>query len=208
MLLVDDQPLIRQGLQRVIDTVDHIEVAAECGDGDEVIDALHGHIVDLVVMDIRMKRMNGATATAAVRAVDGPPVLVLTTFDDDTIAAALYAGAAGFILKDARGEDLLRAIERVAGGDAWLDPAITGRVLATYRATNPPVQPSPELSRLTPQEREVLHTIGRGATNAEAADQLYVSEATIKSHLGSLLTKLGFRDRAAAIVFAHDQRLV
>ncbi len=208
LLLVDDQHLVRQGLRRIVETSDRIEVVAECSDGDEVLDALGRHAVDVVVMDIRMKRMDGATATSEVRRVDGPPVLVLTTFDDDdTIARALHAGAAGFILKDAPGEEIILAIERVAAGDAWLDPAITARVLADYRTGADP-DAAAVLERLTERELDVLRVVGSGATNAEIADELFVSQATVKTHLSSILTKLGLRDRAAAIVFAHQHRLL
>lgn len=209
VLLVDDQPLVRQGLRRIIERADSFEIAAECEDGDEVPDALARHLVDVVVMDIRMKRVDGATATAAVRRTDGPPVLVLTTFgDDETIAAALRAGAAGFVLKDAPGEEILRAIERVAAGEGWLDPAVTSQVLADYRsgANDPPVPPL--LERLSDREVEVLQAVGRGLTNAEVADELYISQATVKTHLSSVLTKLDLRDRAAAIVYTHEHGLL
>lgn len=193
LLLVDDQHLVRQGLRRIVETSDRIDVVAECSDGDEVLDALGRHAVDVVVMDIRMKRMDGATATAEVRRIDGPPVLVLTTFDDDdTIARALHAGAAGFILKDAPGEEIIMAIERVAAGDAWLDPAVTSRVLADYRTLTDPDAVA-ELERLTERELDVLRVVGGGATNAE---ELFVSQATVKTHLSSILAKLGLRDRA------------
>lgn len=207
LLLVDDQALVRQGLRRVVETSGHLEVVAECDDGDQVLDALRRYVIDVVVMDIRMKRMDGATATGEVRRVNGPPVLVLTTFDDDaTIAAALHAGAAGFVLKDAPGEEIIRAIERVAQGDAWLDPAVTARVLASYRRVG---RPAPSgLERLTPRELDVLGVVGRGATNAEVADELFISQATVKTHLSSVLTKLALRDRAAAIVFAHEHALL
>jgi DNA-binding NarL/FixJ family response regulator len=136
-------------------------------------------------------------------------VLVLTTFDDDdTVAAALRAGAAGFVLKDAPGEDIVRATVTVAGGGAWLDPQVTARVLAAYRSTAPAGPDGDAVALLTEREREVLRRLGRGATNAEIAAGLHISEATVKSHLGHLLTKLGLRDRAAAIVFAHDHGIV
>ncbi len=209
VLLVDDQPLVRQGLRRIIERADSFEVAAECDDGDEVPDALARHLVDVVVMDIRMKRVDGATATATVRRSDGPPVLVLTTFgDDETIAAALSAGAAGFVLKDAPGEEILRAIERVAAGEGWLDPAITGQVLADYRSGTSDAPVPPLLERLSEREVEVLQAVGRGLTNAEIADELYISQATVKTHLSTVLTKLDLRDRAAAIVYTHEHGLL
>jgi DNA-binding NarL/FixJ family response regulator len=164
-------------------------------------------------MDVRMKGMDGVEATRRLRARGGaPPVLVLTTFDDDEVlSAALRAGAAGFILKDAPAADIIRATRAVAEGEAWLDPAVTGRVLATYRAGAPPAS-SPETRRqladLTPRELEVLCLVGRGLSNEEIANRLIIGEATVKSHIGHVLDKLGLRDRAAAIVFAFDHGLV
>lgn len=206
VLLVDDQELVREGLKGLIATDRGLTVVGECSDGDEVVARLEATRPDVVVMDVRMRRVDGATATANVRAVDGPPVLVLTTFDDDqTLAAALRAGAAGFIVKSAPGEDILRAIATVGSGDAWIDPRVAGRVLAAYRDN--PLREAPDLSALTERELDVLKVVGRGLTNREAADTLFVSEATIKTHLGRVLAKLGLRDRSAAIVFVHDHDL-
>jgi DNA-binding NarL/FixJ family response regulator len=206
VLLVDDQELVREGLRSLIATDGSLTVVGECSDGDEVVARVSATRPDVVVMDIRMRRVDGATATARLRAADGPPVLVLTTFDDDeTLAAALRAGAAGFVVKSAPGEDILRAISTVAAGDAWIDPSVAGRVLATYRDSAP--REAPDLSALTERELDVLKVVGRGLSNREAADTLYVSEATIKTHLGRVLTKLALRDRSAAIVFVHDHDL-
>jgi DNA-binding NarL/FixJ family response regulator len=137
-------------------------------------------------------------------------VLVLTTFDDDELlSAALRAGAAGFQLKDAPGEEIVRAVRTVAEGEAWLDPGVTGRVLKTYQGTPPPSKDAQiAIDRLTPREREVLQLIGRGNSNPEIASELVISEVTVKSHVGHIFTKLGLRDRAAAIVFAFDHGLV
>ena len=207
VLLVDDQALIREGMRRVLESDPELTVVGECEDGDEVADAVARADPDVVVMDVRMHRVDGATATRAVRELDGPPVLILTTFDDDdTVAAALGAGASGFILKDAPGEDILRSIRTVAGGDSWLDPRIAGRVLDAYRQ-RAAGRPSVDLAALTPRELDVLRVVGRGATNREIADQLHVSEATVKTHLGNVLAKLQLRDRAAAIVLANDHGL-
>lgn len=207
VLLVDDQEVIREGMRSLIDTDPGLTVVGECADGDEVVDQVERSRPDVVVMDIRMRRVDGATATASVRALDGPPVLVLTTFDDDdTLAAALRAGAAGFVLKSAPGEDILRAVASVAAGDAWIDPHVAGRVLAAYRDRTPP-EPV-DVSALTDRELDVLRCVGRGGNNREVAAELFVSEATVKTHLGRVLTKLGLRDRSAAIVFAHDNQLV
>ncbi len=203
VLLVDDQELVREGLRSLLATDPEFTVVGDCADGDEVIHQIELNRPDVVVMDIRMKRVDGATATANIRAVDGPPVLILTTFDDDeSLAAALRAGAAGFVVKTAQGEDVLRAITDVANGDAWIDPSVAGRVLATYRDRTS--QDPPDLSALTERELDVLRVVGRGLNNREAADALFVSEATIKTHLGRVLSKLGLRDRVAVVVFAHD----
>ncbi len=209
VLLVDDQPLARAGLRRILEPQDGVTVVGECADGDEVLAAVDRLAPDVVVMDIRMRRVDGAEATRLLRArADTPPVLVLTTFDDDeTVAAALGAGAAGFVLKDAPGEDIVRATTTVATGGSWLDPQVAGRVLAAYRRIAPRTPDGAVLDRLTPRERDVLTQVGRGATNAEAAAALHVSEATVKSHLGHVLVKLDLRDRAAAIVFAHRHGL-
>lgn len=209
VLLVDDQALIREGMRRVLATDRGFTVVGECEDGGEVLDAIERCRPDVVVMDVRMQQVDGATATEAVRAADGPPVLVLTTFDDDdTVAAALGAGAAGFLLKDAPGEEILRAVRLVAEGESWLDPRVAGRVLEAYRRNHARGEPAADLSVLTPRELDVLRIVGRGATNQEIAEELHVSEATVKTHLGHVLVKLGLRDRAAAIVLAHDVRLV
>jgi DNA-binding NarL/FixJ family response regulator len=206
VLLVDDQELVREGLRSLIGTDRNLTVVGECSDGEEVVPSLGATRPDVVVMDIRMRHVDGATATANVRAADGPPVLVLTTFDDDeTLASALRAGAAGFVVKSAPGEDILRAITTVGAGDSWIDPSVAGRVLAAYRDS--PQREAPDLSELTGRELDVLKVVGRGLTNREAADTLFVSEATIKTHLGRVLTKLRLRDRSAAIVFVHDHDL-
>jgi DNA-binding NarL/FixJ family response regulator len=211
VLLVDDQQLVREGLRRILHADAGFEIVGECADGDEVVDAVARVRPDLIVMDIRMKRVDGVEATRKLRALpDTPPILVLTTFDDDEVlAGALRAGASGFQLKDARGEDLVRAAQAVAAGDAWLDPAVTARVLTVYRGVpDASTDGSAALASLTPREIDVLRSIGQGATNQEIATALYVSEATVKSHVGHIFAKLGLRDRAAAIVFAFDHRLV
>jgi DNA-binding NarL/FixJ family response regulator len=211
VLLVDDQPLARAGLRRILEPQDGITITGECEDGDQVVDAVSRYQPDVVVMDVRMRRMDGAEATRQLRLrANSPPVLVLTTFDDDeTVAAALGAGAAGFILKDARGEDIVRATTTVAEGGSWLDPQITGRVLEAYRRIAGRHQrDNAKLDQLTERERDVLRCVGKGETNAEVAAALFIGEATVKSHLGHILTKLDLRDRAAVIVFAHDHGLV
>jgi DNA-binding NarL/FixJ family response regulator len=154
--------------------------------------------------------MDGVEATRLLRErPDAPPVLILTTFDDDEIlSAALRAGAAGFELKDAPAEELIRAVHVVARGDAHLDPAVTGRVLAAYRRAAPEPERPSQIADLTPRELEVLRLVGRGATNDEIGTELVIGEATVKTHVGRIFDKLGLRDRAAAIVFAFDHGLV
>lgn len=210
VLLVDDQPLVRAGLRRILRPRAGFEVVGECDDGDQVEDAVAATSPDVVVMDVRMKRVDGAEATRRLRARGGgPPVLVLTTFDEDEVlSAALRAGASGFQLKDAAGPELLKAVRTVADGGCYLDLAVTHRVLSAFRAgvVRPTVRlPDPSL---TPRELEVLKLVGRGLANAEIAQRLYISEVTVKAHLGHGLTKLGLRDRAAVIVYAFDTGLV
>lgn len=218
VVLVDDQELVRSGLRRILRRRDGFEIVAECGDGGEVPGTLDGLTtdddpgVDVVVMDLRMRAVDGITATAGVVArADGPPVLVLTTFDDDEmLSGALRAGAAGFLLKDSSADDLIRAVRTVADGGHWLDPSVTGRVLQQFR-TGPPVvasRASAATDPLTARELEVLQAIALGRSNGEIADELVISELTVKSHVGRIFTKLGLRDRPAAIVYAYDNGLV
>ena len=209
VLLVDDQELVRTGLRRILHPDEGFEVAGECADGSEVPAAVARSTPDVVLMDVRMKGVDGIEATRLLRArPDSPPVLVLTTFDDDELLSrALRAGASGFQLKDAPAEDIIRATREVATGGAWLDPAVTGRVLAAYRAAVPAQTTDDRVKELTAREAEVLRLVARGATNAEIAEQLFISEVTVKTHLGHILTKLGLRDRAAAIVFAFEHGL-
>jgi DNA-binding NarL/FixJ family response regulator len=210
VLVVDDQELVRGGLRRILRRRDGF-VMSECADGDEVPAALAAQPADVVLMDLRMKRVGGIDATRILRSrTDAPPVLVLTTFDDDQLlSGALRAGAAGFILKDSPAEDLIRAVRTVAGGGSWLDPSVTGRVLSAYRTVPAPaVNVRSRLGELTAREYEVLQRIGRGRVNTEIATELGISEVTVKSHVGHIFGKLGLRDRAAAIVFAFDHGVV
>jgi DNA-binding NarL/FixJ family response regulator len=209
VLLVDDQELVREGMRRILHESEGFEIVGECDDGDGVEAAVSGLRPDVVVLDIRMRRVDGIEAIRRLRVhEDAPPVLVLTTFgEDEILSGALRAGASGFQLKDAPGEDLIRATRAVARGEGWLDPAVTARVLNAYRGTSAGA-PRPELELLTPREREVLQLIGTGATNAEISADLVVSELTVKSHIGRIFTKLGLRDRAQAIVYAFDTGLV
>jgi DNA-binding NarL/FixJ family response regulator len=210
VLLVDDQELVRSGLRRILRRRDGFAIVAECSDGSEVADALAVHAADVVVMDLRMKKMDGIEATRLLRAEsDHPPVLVLTTFDDDELlSAALRAGAAGFVLKDSAAEDLMRAVRAVATGGSWLDPSVTARVLATYRSAPTPPRSDVDVSVLTSRELDVLVAIGKGMSNIEISEALVISELTVKSHIGHIFAKLGLRDRAAAIVYAFDHGIV
>jgi DNA-binding NarL/FixJ family response regulator len=210
VLLVDDQPLIRAGLRRILSSREGFEIVAECADGSEVEDVVERTHPDVIIMDVRMKEMDGAEATRRLRLnPTSPPVLILTTFDDDEVlSASLRAGASGFQLKDAPGEDLIRAARVVAEGGAWLDPTVTARVLTAYRTTTHIQAARPKIGTLSDREREVLLHVGRGHSNNEIAENLHISEVTVKSHISHIFTKLDLRDRAAAIVFAFDNGIV
>ncbi|MFL6205549.1 MAG: response regulator [Acidimicrobiales bacterium] len=210
VVIVDDQPVVRAGVARILGPDDGFEVVAECDDGDEVLDAVVAHAPDVVLMDVRMRRVDGVTATRRLRERgDEPPVLVLTTFDDDDVLwGALDAGAAGFVLKDASAEDLIAAVRAVAGGAAWLDPKVASRVLHAARGARRGAAEPRRLDELTDREHDVLRHMARGATNGEIAEALIVGEATVKTHVGAIFSKLGVRDRAAAIVFAYDHGIV
>jgi DNA-binding NarL/FixJ family response regulator len=209
VLIVDDQELVRTGLRGILRERYGFEVVGECADGGMVPAAVGALRPDVVLMDVRMPTVDGVTATRELRRDPAaPPVLVLTTFDDDeALAGALRAGASGFLLKGVPADDLQRAVRTVAEGGAWLDPAVTGRVLSTYR--DAPAQPDTALlDALTAREREVLALIGAGRSNAEIAGELVLGEGTVKTHVNHVFAKLHLRDRAAAVVFAFDSGLV
>jgi DNA-binding NarL/FixJ family response regulator len=213
LLLVDDQELVRTGFRLFLETQDDLEVVGEAGDGREALDRARELRPDVVLMDIRMPEMDGIETTArlAAEAIEpAPRVLVLTTFDlDEYVFGALRAGAAGFLLKDAPRERLLEAIRVVHAGDALLSPSITRRLIEDFAARTDPLEPpAAVLEQLTPREREVLVLVARGLSNGEIAQRLVVTEATIKSHVGSILTKLGLRDRVQAVVFAYEHGIV
>jgi DNA-binding NarL/FixJ family response regulator len=210
VLLVDDQELIRAGLRGILRETFGFEIVGECADGDEAAQAIAGSEPDIVLMDVRMARLDGVAATRLIHDLRPDlPVLALTTFDDDeALAGMLRAGAAGFILKGVPAEELHRAVRTVAEGGAWLDPAVTGRVLAVYRDTPAPSKTTPAVAQLTDREREVLTLVAQGCTNGEIAGRLFIGEGTVKTHINHVFTKLDLRDRAAAIVFAYDHNLV
>jgi DNA-binding NarL/FixJ family response regulator len=209
--LVDDQAMIRSGLARILAPEDGFVVVAECADGREAVQKLPALRPDVVLMDVRMPTLDGIAATEQLRSGPEPLiVLVLTTFGEDEILwRAIEAGASGFILKDSSAEDLIAAVRAVSGGGAWFDPGVAPRVLDEYRRlVAPAAREAARLDSLTDREHEVLRLVARGLTNAEIADELYLAETTVKSHIGSIFSKLGVRDRSAAIVFAYDHGVV
>jgi DNA-binding NarL/FixJ family response regulator len=209
--LVDDQAIIRAGLARILSPADGFEVVAECANGRQAVNELPRLRPDVVLMDVRMPVLDGIAATAQLRALDDPlDILVLTTFgEDDVLWGAIEAGAAGFVLKDSSAEDLIAAVRAIAGGGAWFDHAVAPRLLERYRlVVAPAARDATRLEELTDREHDVLRLMARGATNAEIAGVLFVAEATVKTHVGSIFGKLGVRDRAAAIVFAYDHGVV
>lgn len=210
VLIVDDQELVRAGLRGILRERYGFDVVGECGDGSTVPAAVASLRPDIVLMDIRMPGVDGVAATQTLRqSPTNPPVLVLTTFDDDEIlAAALRAGASGFLLKGVPADDLQRAVRTVAEGGAWLDPNVTGRVLTAYRAAPTPTVDDRRLDALTARERDVLALIGQGLSNAEIATRFVLGEGTVKTHVNHVFAKLHLRDRAAAVVVAFDSGLV
>lgn len=212
--LVDDQPLVRAGFSMVIDSQDDLEVVVQAADGLEAVEALRAHRIDVVLMDVRMPRMDGIEATARIleQAPEGrsPKVIVLTTFDlDEYVVSAIRAGASGFLLKDAQPEDLLAAIRTVHRGDAVIAPSATRRLLERVVAEpEPRERDTSVLDALTEREREVLTLIGRGFSNQEIGAELFVAEATVKTHVGRVLAKLGARDRVQAVIIAFETGLV
>ncbi|GAA1334030.1 response regulator transcription factor [Brachybacterium rhamnosum] len=212
--LVDDQPLVRAGFAMVIGTQDDLEVTVQASDGAEAVEQLRAHRVDVVLMDVRMPRMDGIEATARILEQSppdrAPKVIVLTTFDlDEYVVSAIRAGASGFLLKDAQPEDLLAAIRTVHRGDAVIAPSATRRLLERVVSTPEPQQRDTSvLDALTDREREVLVLMGRGCSNQEIGAQLFVAEATVKTHVGRVLAKIGARDRVQAVIIAFETGLV
>ncbi|GGU06752.1 response regulator [Streptomyces violascens] len=212
ILLADDQPLVRSGLRVIIADHPDLEVVGEAASGSEAVRLVNDLVPDVVVMDIRMPGMDGIEATRLI--TDGPAttrVLVLTTFDeDDHVYGALRAGASGFVVKDMALDDILGAIRVVAAGDALIAPGVTRRLIADFagRPDSPP-KPSPRpVEHITEREREVLTLVGRGRSNTEIAEELFITVATAKSHVSRLLTKLGARDRVQLVITAYEVGLV
>ena len=213
VLIVDDQELVRTGFRLFLETQPGLAVVGEAGDGEEAIERVRELRPDVVLMDIRMPTMDGVEATAKLTSgviEPAPRVLVLTTFDlDEYVFGALRAGAAGFLLKDAPRERLIEAIRVVHSGEALLSPSITRRLIEDFAARSDPIEPpAAVLAELTPREREVLGLVAHGLSNAEIAARLVVTEATVKSHVGAVLLKLGLRDRVQAVVFAYEHGIV
>jgi DNA-binding NarL/FixJ family response regulator len=211
VLIADDQALVRSGFRMILESRDDLEVVGEASDGEQAIRLAGQTRPDVVLMDVRMPGVDGISATARLtKAVDAPKVIILTTYDlEEPLYAALRAGASGFLLKDVRPAELAEAIRVVAGGDALLAPTATRRLLDRFLITDvTPPAPAGRLDRLTEREREVLTLLARGASNAEIADRLTVTEATAKSHVSAILRKLEIRDRVHAVVLAYDFGLV
>ncbi|MGH3208205.1 MAG: response regulator [Trebonia sp.] len=207
VLLADDQPLIRAGLTMVIADAPDIEVVAEASSGAEAVRLAAETQADVVVMDIRMPGTDGIAATRAITAGSSARVIMLTTFDDDeNVYASLRAGASGFLVKDMALDDILAAVRVVAAGEALLAPAVTRRLIRQFAAARPPAAKT-RLDGVTGREREVLVLVGRGRSNSEIAAELFITVATVKSHLTSLLLKLGARDRIQLVVMAHEAGL-
>jgi DNA-binding NarL/FixJ family response regulator len=214
VVVADDQELVRSGFGMIIDAQDDLQVVGEAADGLEAIDIVQSQRPDVVLMDIRMPRLDGIEATRRIVSqadlAETTRVVILTTFDlDDYVFQALRAGASGFLLKDVRREDLVHAIQVVAAGDALLAPSITRRLIEDFARRPEPVPASgPRIKRLTPREQEVLELIGQGCNNREIGEKLFVGEATVKTHIGRILMKLDLRDRVQAVIYAYEAGLV
>ena len=213
VLLADDQALVRAGFRMILEAQDDIEVVGEAGDGTEAISLARTHAPDVVLMDVRMPRLDGIAATRAI--VSQRPatrVLVLTTFDlDDYVYDALTAGASGFLLKDVSRDDLVSAVRVIALGEALLAPTVTRRLLADFVRSRRPTQPAAArdaIASLTARESDTLGLLAKGLSNAQIAAELVVSEHTVKTHVGNVFLKLHLRDRVHAVIYAYEHGLV
>ena len=209
VVVVDDQQLVRAGFRMILEAEVDLQVVGEAGDGIEAVEVVARANADVVLMDIRMPRRDGIDATRRItQAARTPLVIVLTTFDlDEYVHAALRAGASGFLLKDTPPEQLVEAIRTVATGDAVVAPSVTRRLIEAFTKGAALTTP-PELAELTDREMEVLHLVAKGRSNAEIAGDLFLGEATVKTHVGRVLMKLGLRDRVQAVVFAYETGLI
>ncbi len=211
VVITDDQAMVRAGFRSLLAEEPGIAVLAEAVDGQDALAAVRRHAPDVVLMDIRMPVMDGIAATRQLVAEGSRSrVLVVTTFDlDEYVFDALRAGASGFLLKDSTAEELVSAIRTVAAGEALLDPTVTRRVVDAFTSTRPRQRtPSSELSRLTTREVQVLRLMAKGLSNAEIAGELVVSDATAKTHVSNVLSKLGLRDRVQGVVYAYENGIV
>jgi DNA-binding NarL/FixJ family response regulator len=210
VVIADDQALVRGGFRMILDAKEDVEVAGEAADGAEAIALVEEHKPDVVLMDVRMPNLDGIEATRRIVASGSPArIIILTTHDiDEYVFAALRAGASGFLLKDVRPPDLVEGIRVVARGDALLAASVTRRLLDSFAAVLPDHEPKPGLDELTEREREVLRLVALALSNAEIAQRLVLTEATVKTHVSSVLRKLELRDRVQAVVYAYDIGLV
>jgi DNA-binding NarL/FixJ family response regulator len=215
VVIADDQALVRAGFRMILEADNSIEVSGEAGDGAVAVDLVREVVPDVVLMDVRMPVLDGLEATRQIMSsVPSPPrIIMLTTFDiDEYVYTALRAGASGFLLKDVTPEQLVASVKLVAAGDALLAPSITRRLVERFAAPAADAAPAPkvaaEMETLTVREREVLVLMARGLSNAELAERLIVSEATVKTHVARILGKLGLRDRVQAVVLAYETGLV
>jgi DNA-binding NarL/FixJ family response regulator len=213
VLLIDDEALLRAGLRMILESADDIEVVGEADDGADAVEAIRRCQPDVVLMDIRMPRLDGLAATIAIRQLDNPPpVVILTTFDlDDYVFRALQAGAAGFLLKDTPPLELVQAVRVVATGESMLSPSVTRRLIAHFATDSRAArqqQARERLSDLSPREMEVFAHVGRGLSNADIGTALFMSEATVKAHVSRLLVKLQQANRVQIAILAHDAGLI
>ncbi len=210
VLLADDQELVRAGLDMMLVGEPDLEVVGQVADGIEAVRLAADLAPDVVLMDIRMPGVDGIEATGRIRAAHpGTEVVILTTFDlDDYVFAAFRAGACGFLLKDAPRSDIVAAVRRAAAGDSLVAPSVTRRLIEHCVGTAARVVPGAALDVLTPRERHVLRLVGQGMSNSELAAHLVLSEATVKTHIGRILAKLGLRDRVQAVIVAYEHGLV
>lgn len=209
VLVVDDEALIRSGLGLMIESQPDIRVVDEAGDGREAVELALRHRPDVILMDVQMPHLSGIDATRRITAVDNPPrIVVLTTFgNDENVYEALRAGASAFLLKDSRPEDVINAIRVVVGGEALLSPAVTRRLVDQFVAAGRRPDVPDRYESLTDREREIFGLIAEGLSNQEIADRVFVSFSTAKTHVSSILTKLGLRDRIHAVIYAYQHGL-